>query len=255
VARAEEEYWQSELAGLMARLVRSGKPSRSGRSNREQPTLALNLASFQALPLASQRRLLRAMGDQFGVSLEFKHIQELLLFTRQGRTAKTLELPHGLAARRSHRELQISPEREATKEPANYCYPLKVPGQVEVTELGTFLRARIVTLGDAVELSGYNSGLLNQALLNRALLAQELIIRNWRPGDRFFPAHTRSPRKVKELLQPGILGQELSAAERKNWPVIESGGEIVWMRGFPTPTAFTAKSGEAVLIEEVSPVL
>lgn len=246
VAREEEAYWQKELPGFMARLVRSGKPSRSGRSNRQQLVQALDVAAFQTLPLAIQRRLLRTIGDQFRVALEFKHIQELLAFAAEGKTSKALKLPGGLEAHRSHRELQISHGAESPA-PAEYSYSLPVPGQIEVTELGTLVRARLVTLQDAQELSRYNPG-----LLNRRLLAPELTIRNWRAGDRFFPAHTRSPRKVKELLQAGRLGQELSAADRKSWPVIESSGEIVWMRGFPTPEAFAARSGEAVLIEELT---
>lgn len=245
VARGEEEYWQEQLTGLMARLVRSGKPSRSGRSNRQQETLALDLAALQALPVAVQRRLLRGIGERFGVALEFKHVQELLLFARQGQTAKTLELPGGLVANRSLRELQVS-HGAGVLAAAEYRYLLQVPGQVVVTELGTTIRAQVLTLSGDAELSRYNFG-----LLDRALLAPELTIRNWRAGDRFFPAHTRSPKKVKELLQPGRLGQEVSPAERKSWPVIESAGEIVWMRGFPAPEAFAAKSGEAVLIEEV----
>lgn len=245
VARADEEYWQTELTGLMARLVRSGKPSRSGRSNRQQTTLALDLATLQALPLAVQRRLLRGMGEQFGVALEFKHIQELLLFADQASSSKTLELPRGLMARRSLRELQITNEAESDAVP-EYCYSLRVPGETAVPELGITIRTQALIVRGDEDLSRYNF-----QLLNRAALAPELTIRNWRAGDRFFPAHTRSPKKVKELLQSGRLGRELSPALRKSWPVIESGGELVWMRGYPVPEAFAARSGEAVSIEEV----
>lgn len=245
VARGDEEYWQTELTGLMARLVRSGKPSRSGRSNRRQMTLAVDLATLQALPLAIQRRLLRGMGEQFGVALEFKHIQELLVFASQASQAKTLELPRGLVARRSLRELQITNDVESDAVP-EYCYSLRVPGETTVPELGITIRTQALIVRGDEDLSRYNF-----QLLNRAALAPELTIRNWRAGDRFFPAHTRSPKKVKELLQSGRLGRELSPALRKSWPVIESGGELVWMRGYPVPEAFAAKSGEAVSIEEV----
>jgi len=242
LARGEEEYWEKELTGLTARLVRSGKPSRSGRSNRQQPTMALDLSAFAVLPLAVQRRLLRAMGEELGATLEFKHIQELLALAGQKKPGAELELPGALVARNSMRELQISDRAEG--QPAEYSYPLEVPGEVTVAELGTIVRAQILS---RETFSGYNS-----ALLDRALLAPELTIRNWRAGDRFFPAHTRSPRKVKELLQPARLGRELSPAERKAWPVIESAGEIVWMRGFPVPEAFAARTAAAaVLIEEI----
>jgi tRNA(Ile)-lysidine synthase len=76
-------------------------------------------------------------------------------------------------------------------------------------------------------------------------LPAQLIVRNWRPGDRFFPAHTKSPKKIKELLQEKHVPQP----ERRLWPVIVSGDEIIWMRGFPVPAHLRAKSGEeAVLI-------
>src|SRR5207244_11955343 len=112
IARTEEEYWEKEVSGLLARVVRSGKPSRSGRSNRQEGSsstaagiLALDLAEFSALPLALQRRVLGSVGGQLGSSLEFKHIQELLLFARQKGPGKELDLPGDLVAVRSFLEL------------------------------------------------------------------------------------------------------------------------------------------------------
>ena len=126
---------------------------------------------------------------------------------------------------------------------------LKVPGQVTIAALGSTVRARVISAGDPA-MSGYNPALL----LDRGLLKTELIVRNWRAGDRYFPAHTLAPKKVKELLQTGRLGRPLAPAERQVWPVIESAGEIVWMRGFAAPAAFVHRSGDAVLIEEVETI-
>ena len=244
VARAEEEYWEKEIAGLLSRLVRSGKPSRSGRSGgpADPHVLALEISAFAGLPLAIQRRVLRAMTEQLDVALEYQHVQQLLRLIHEKQPGKECELPGGLVAVRSFRELQISlRQNRASKE--DYSYRLAVPGEVDIPELKTRIRAQLVSAGNGV--SGYNS-----ALLNRALLAPALTVRNWRPGDKFFPAHTRSPKKVKELLQPARLGRELSSAERKAWPVIESAGEIVWVRGFAVPGAYAAVAGLGIVIEE-----
>ena len=75
------------------------------------------------------------------------------------------------------------------------------------------------------------------------------MVRNWHPGDRYWPAHSKSPKKIKELLQD----RKLAGAERKLWPVVVSGEEIVWVRGLPTPERLRPKDGarQALLIREL----
>src|SRR5260370_1055416 len=122
----------------------------------------------------------------------------------------------------------------------------EVPGRVKVPELGTVVRARLVS-AEEQRLQGYNAG----SLLDRGLLATELTVRNWRAGDRFFPAKTRSPKKLKELLQSGRVGQQLSLAQRQAWPVVESSGQIVWVRRWAVPEAFAMHAAkDGVLIEQ-----
>ena len=250
VAQAEAEYWRGAVAELLPRVLRMGKPSRSGRSNSgdASATWSLDLAAVRTLPEALQRHVLHYMASQLGVTFEFKHIQQLAESIREGKSGKRLALPGGVTAIRTFRELQFS--RSGAAEPdEGYTCRLGVPGEVDVGPLGSRFRARVIAGGD-LALSRYNSA----SLLERALLQSELIVRNWRAGDRFFPAHSRSPKKVKELLQPGCLGHVLAPAERKAWPVIESAGQIVWMRGFPLPEAFTYRGGDAVLIEEIQTI-
>jgi len=248
VARAEEDYWNAEVKTLFSRLVREGQPSRSGRSNQTgSSVLAVEIAALHALPLAAQRRLLRAMGELFGAAFEFEHVRQLLDLSNLREARKTLELPGNLFASRSIRELRFS--RDQVPMPLAYSYALRVPGEVLVPELGTLVKALVVGQEDQHKSdTGYNY----EQLLDRTRLAPELTVRNWRAGDQFFPAHTKSPKKVKELLQAGRLGREISPAERTSWPVVESAGEIVWMRGFPAPAGFATRAGQAVLIEEVN---
>jgi tRNA(Ile)-lysidine synthase len=131
----------------------------------------------------------------------------------------------------------------------DYQYDLSVPGEIAVPEIGSIICARLVPAGEHIR-EGYNVA----ALLDRTQLAPQLMVRNWRPGDRFLPAKTRAPRKVKELLQAGRLGQRLTMAEKKAWPVVESAGEIVWMRGFTSPERFSriaSEESDGIVIEEV----
>jgi tRNA(Ile)-lysidine synthase len=245
LAQAEEAYWDNELSVLLPRLVHEGKPTRSGRSSSgdAQGILALDLSGLRSLPLAVRRQVIQRTALRFGVSLEFKHIQQLTDLAEHGKPGAKPPLPDGLTANRTARELQFS--RNTPEIPENYCYSLPIPGQVTVPELGISIRATLISDGKQ-KASSYNEATLLQA----SLLSSELKVRNWRAGDKFFPAHTQSPKKVKELLQSGRLGYEISPAQRKAWPVIESEGQIVWMRSFPPSQDFAGNSGDGVLIEE-----
>ncbi|HZS27086.1 MAG TPA: tRNA lysidine(34) synthetase TilS [Candidatus Angelobacter sp.] len=246
VARAEDDYWRKELESLLPRLVRQGKPTRSGRitTGEAEKVLALELTSLRTLPEAVRRLVLQKTAEQLGLTLEYKHIQQLTGLILQSRWSNPLILPGGLLAECGLRELRFS--LKEPKEPESYRYLLPIPGEVRVPELGKTVRVLVISDGKQ-KVSSYNSALL----LDRNLLAPELTVRNWQPGDRFFPAHSQSPKKVKELLQPSRLGGGFSAAERKLWPVVESAGKLVWMRGFPVPQEYAVRTGEAVLIEEI----
>jgi len=53
-------------------------------------------------------------------------------------------------------------------------------------------------------------------------------IRFWRPGDRFHPAGRSGPVKLKELFQRSGV----PSWERAEWPIVETGGRVIWCRGF-----------------------
>jgi tRNA(Ile)-lysidine synthase len=151
-------------------------------------------------------------------------------------------LPKGWVVSRTkdRGELQFE-EGSAAEGIRDYEYVLAVPGVVQVPEAGVRFEAAIVP-GDAA--AGYNP----DHTFDPALLQKKLTVRNWRAGDRFWPAHSKSPKRVKELLQE----RKLALRERKLWPVVVSAGEIVWVRGFPAPARLRPREGakEALVIQE-----
>jgi tRNA(Ile)-lysidine synthase len=225
IARAEEEYWD--------RLVAKTLPELMGR---REAGASLDLTALLALPLALRRRLVRAAFESLGVALEFKHVEEILEVADG--SANAAALPHGWHVGRTGGQLRIAAEPE--KAPRDYEYPLTIPGRVAVPEASIAVEAVLIP-GSA----GYNP----EQCLDSSLLSRELRVRNWRSGDRFWPPHSKAPKKIKELLQERrVLG-----LEKKMWPVVASGDDIVWMRGFAVPARFAPRmaAGEAVMIREV----
>ncbi len=229
-----------------------GHPARSQDSDlrskiEEAPWLVLNASVsrmwFLGEPIAVQRRLVKAIGENARIPLEFKHVEEILRFAAQDdASGKELSLPLGWKLIREPEELVfVTPDLREPAPPHDYEYELPVPGEVNVCETGSSISAQRIP-ADAQP--RYNS----DHLLDAESLPGPLRVRNWRPGDRFWPAHTKSPKKIKELLQERHVAQ----AERKFWPLVVSGNEIVWLRGFPTPASLRPKPGRAaILIAEV----
>jgi len=193
-------------------------------------------------PVAVQRRVIKAVGEQAGIPLGFKHVEEILRFAAEDAGAgRELSLPLGWKASRDPEEIVfLTPDLRQALASQDYEYELPIPGTIVVNETGTQIEVLHIP-ADAV--AEYNP----QEVLDAASLRGPLKVRNWRPGDRFWPAHTKSPKKVKELLQERHVAQP----ERRSWPVAASGNEIVWVRGFPAPAKLRAAPGrEAIRIVE-----
>jgi len=273
IARGEEDYWENEVSGWLGTTVQwsepewarkvSGEPglvqismggTRAAASSQDAdlrmkidsaPWLVMNASVsrmwFLGEPIAVQRRMIKAIGENAGISLEFKHVEEILRVAAEDGAGMELSLPLGWKMVCEPEELRfVTPDLRESAPPQDYEYELPIPGRIVVYEAGSAIEARAIPAGaDA----GYNS----DHLLDAESLPGHLRVRNWRPGDRFWPAHTKSPKKIKELLQERHVAQP----ERKAWPVIvssnESGDEIVWMRGFPPPTKYRAQSGRAAI--------
>jgi tRNA(Ile)-lysidine synthase len=275
IARDEEDYWDNEISGWLGTVVQWSQPEwtrglpgfdRSPDLVQIQPSrpavldpalgerleqpgpLMMNASVSRPWlltePRAVQRRVLKAIGEQAEIPLEFKHIEEILRFAAEdGPSGKELSLPLGWRiVREPEAMVFVTPDLRRQERFQDYEYLLPVPGRTLVPELGAVIEA--VRITPEQQNAEYNS----QQLLRAELLPGQLIVRNWRPGDRFWPAYTKSPRKIKELLQERRVAQP----GRMLWPVVASGDEIVWMRGFPVPARLRAKAEqEAVLIREM----
>jgi tRNA(Ile)-lysidine synthase len=271
IARGEEDYWENEISGWLGTTVQWSQPDwaravsrevsliqiaplgkRASASSKDSdlrekidntPWLVMNASVsrmwFLGEPVAVQRRLVKAIGENAGIPLEFKHVEEILrLAAEDGPSGKELSLPLGWGfVRRPEELIFVTPDLREPVQPRDYEYELSLPGQISVYEAGSSIAVRFIP---ANEQPGYNPDFL----LDAESLPGPLRVRNWRPGDRFWPAHTKSPRKIKELLKE----RQVAQPQRGFWPVVVSGNEIVWVRGFLAPARLRAKHGRASIL-------
>ena len=252
IARGEEDYWDNEAAGWMETGIHWAAPEKSQlvqlraagsilapSANSTPENAIVDLLWLLSEPLAVQRRIVKSVSEQAEINLEFKHVNEILRFAG-GEGGRELALPGGWKLRREEDHLEFLAPSTRSPETPDYEYELSVPGEIAAPELGSVFQAVSVADPAAHENAEH--------LFNSERLSASLLVRNWRPGDRFWPAHTRQPKKLKELFQD----RHIAEADRKSWPVILSGNEIVWVRGFPGRAHFGAEPGKpGVLIREI----
>ena len=225
IARAEEAHWECghpELAAALpaaaakqvaekvgfvsgyrfsdtASSSKSDAPLGAAVQPETRPAASLPLAPLLALPLAAQRRLLRAWleANAPDLSISFRLIEEALALARgsadygsAGKSSagkrpagKKLELSGGrnllqrnLLPGRQELVLELEPSGARSEavhqQAADYEYALAVPGAVEVPELGACLEARVVDVASVPE--GERGQLLD---LDR--MPMGILIRNW----------------------------------------------------------------------------
>jgi tRNA(Ile)-lysidine synthase len=192
----------------------------------------------KALSARLVRRIVAEVKPQQG-QLGADHVRAVLHFAAHGENGKCLQLPGGVEVRRE-RDTLLFCARDSNDTRQNktastvFSYEIALgtaAAQVRVPELGCVFRLRSI---DWPAKRGETS--LSGLVLDRDALRSPLILRNWRAGDKFQPAGHRAACKLKRLLNR----KRVSRWERDGWPVLTSGGDLAWARGFPVATQFAA---------------
>ena len=240
LARDEEAWWAAEVARVAQELLLRGRPVRGGgRAAGEGDGIAIDGTRLAALAPAMQRRLLRYAAGTLGAGMDFRATESLREMALGGRAGQKLELEGGLRAERTPRELRLTLGRKFTsdtKETVGECR-FTIPGVAVAPSFGIRVRVDLVEAGardsksDSVADSDTGPG-------------REACLRNWRAGDRVRLRYTSGPRKVKEVLER----LKVTGSAREIWPVLEVGGQIVWMRGVEVEPV----AGLRVTVEEIA---
>ncbi len=232
VAREEENYWAKTIKERLL-MVLGRAPS--------DPTISA--PALLAEPVAIQRRLLRFLAASLGITPDFRHIEEVRHLACSQISNGRCDLPGGWVAVRKHQKLHFECRRIADKQPPlAYEYRLPIPGEIEIREIGRVIRAFLRPIN--ARAAGYNP----EGSLDRGRIGAELVVRNWHPGDRFWLAQSKAPKKLKEIFQERRVPQE----QRHLWPVAVSGGKLVWSRSFGISAEFRPdpSSKRVLVIEE-----
>ena len=236
------------------------KPMGKGDFNTEVTENAEKRDETLALTKRTLRRLIEEKKSGTG-QITGQHIAAVLELARLGENGKAVQLPGGVDVRRERNDLvfcgnssrqtrRMDGKREEKKTfAAEYEHKIDFTnvrnGDVvlRVSQAQCVFRLRVIDWpakrGETSELG---------AVLDRDRLRLPLVLRNWRFGDKLQPAGHQKAHKLKRLLNE----KRVSRWARDGWPVLTSGGVLVWARGFPVATGFGANEGTrtGILIAE-----
>ena len=185
---------------------------------------AVSLEELRALPAALARLVVRGLAEgAVGGSRPLSREQAdavLGLGEGQGGT-RSLDLGGGLRAVAEYGTLRLSRDRPA-EPPAPVHLPL--PGAARFGDWE--LEARRGAPGDV-------------SVAARSL-GSEALVRGWREGDRMRPLGLGGSKSLQDL----FTDRKVPRALRRTLPVVESGGEIVWVAGVALDERFAAPDGD-----------
>jgi tRNA(Ile)-lysidine synthase len=270
LAREEGNFWraleENRLAALTARES-SGAIS-VGIADLLSPLPELNshtsatvhgIEMPPASMLALTRRFVRGIYAALRGSrqqLTARHVHDVLELATKSHSGARLELP-GILVQRNFGRLIFSvapvmPKTESDDESVflNHAfeYAIVQPGNSEpacivVPEIGRRFNLKMIDWPPASR-----ETIIVRGTLDFDRLRWPLILRNWRPGDSYRPCGRKRVRKLKRL----FLETRVPRSSRASWPVLTSGGELVWASGYPVAEEFAPRPGTqtALLIAE-----
>jgi len=207
LAYEEERWWAGEIARLAQQMlvVTPG-------------AVEIATGDLANLPRAVARRLIRhairqVKGNLRGV--QFSHIEDLLELPETGGRA---ELP-GIRAIRSFDWIRL----EVPGSPQPGEGELTVPGRGLAPDGNSMI---CLDVNRRTQGSDVCATLKSDLYLRK--VPERLVLRGWRPGDRYCPVGHASDWKLKELFQR----QRVPSWRRPFWPILCWGDKILWARDF-----------------------
>ncbi|WP_447976613.1 tRNA lysidine(34) synthetase TilS [Candidatus Nitrospira bockiana] len=217
VCREEESWLQQILADRMGDAVRS----------EEDGSVVVDRTGLLAMPLALQRRLIRAAAQRLssGPAPSFAAVSAVLEQVVQAPSGASAHL-RGLLVSREYDTVRFSqaPTPRVGSEEGKPVLPLPVPSRLTWPPTGQRIEVDLVhSMADEAQ-----KGAPMSAWLDADRFTIDLHVRSWKRGDRFQPLGMAHGHKK---LQDFFSDLRVPASERRTIPLVVAPEGIVWVGG------------------------
>lgn len=210
----------AEDAAMCQREIKNAALQRYGEFSFDGNRLTLEIKRVLELPEPLRNQLLyeaiaAVTGRKKDISRNHVKLVEQLLTMDTG---KNLDLPYGIYARKSYENL-ILEKREDFEE---FCFDFESGRTFEIPEWGTFF-AEIMDYSPHTEIPKK----IYTKMVDYGKIKGNLCIRTPRDGDYIKIDREGKTKKLSRIFIDGKVDRK----ERKKWPVLACGNEIIWVPG------------------------
>ncbi len=196
--------------------------------NRTSHRISLATSGVNGMDLAAARRIIRKAIFSVKQDLRritFLHVDAIIELVKRGQACGSLDLPGGVRVVKDTAALTIKKESQPSQ--ANiieYRYTIAGEGITSIKEANAAIRLVEIETDKVPDFN--DSGKL-RAFFDRDCLQFPLVVRNFRPGDRFSPLGMKGTQKLKKYFS----NNKISAHQRKKCPLLLSRDKIIWVAG------------------------
>lgn len=219
---------------------------------RDRLGLTLPMPKLLQLHVALQRRVLRrAIKTVKGSlrSIDSAHVEAIRNICRSESSHDRVMLP-GVDAMRSYETVLLAPPL-ALSSPREFEREITLGEEVSLPLRGLRFRIQAASRVEQncvtvkVDEQKSRDNYVDREALERCGQGQALRVRNWEPGDQLQPLGSSRPVKIKSLFQEN----RILLWERRSWPVLLAGNQIVWAYRFGIDSRFSPRRGANDVLE------
>ena len=225
---AEEKWIENLIQPIFERVMVFEKQGRIG----------FDISELNQQTIAVRRRLIRKAVLKVKGNLRrmaFAHVEAAVKLAQKGPDLGVLDLPDQIRISRQNDILIMSREAQNLRYFANgpfssltpdYEYRLAKPGEISIKEAALKIRFSEIPPERTSDWHPSEHG-TGTAYFDLDKVQFPLVIRNFRPGDRFSPLGMTGRQKLKKF----FIDHKISRTERAKCPILLSRNEIIWVVG------------------------
>jgi tRNA(Ile)-lysidine synthase len=214
----------------------------------------LSIPELKKMPIAAARRIIRQgvceiKGNLHGVG--FKHMDAILELITSNNKNNQFDFPGPVRIKRENDQLSIIRRKNNTRfkkdgpnhhelQQPQFEYQINGPQTIFIKEIEQRVQLTELSSHQVIRLkkSNFCAADPQEGYIDMASLCYPLIIRSFRAGDRFKPLGLKGFQKLKKF----FTNNKVPISQKKNIPILECSGKIIWVAGYRIDDSVRIKS-------------